>query len=72
MLWADTWAVGCGMTMFKDGDWWKKLYTCNYGPSGNILGHKTSVYKPGASCSACPEGTSCSDLYPGLCRKTFL
>ena len=26
----------------------------------------------GASCSACPQGTSCSATYPGLCGSTTL
>ena len=42
-----------------------RLYTCNYGESGNIL--RRRVYKVGGACSDCPCGTACSDTLPGLC-----
>lgn len=67
MLWADTYKVGCGYAFYKDGKWNRKLYVCNYGPAGNII--TTEMYKRGAPCSACPEGTFCSQQYPGLCTS---
>ncbi|XP_063843649.1 uncharacterized protein LOC135090578 isoform X2 [Scylla paramamosain] len=66
MLWWDTALIGCGFTMFLEDGWWKKLYTCNYGPAGNII--FSQMYLLGAPCSACPAGTSCSLQYPGLCE----
>ncbi|XP_047475100.1 uncharacterized protein LOC125029251 [Penaeus chinensis] len=65
MLWWSSYRVGCGYTMFQEDGWWKKLYTCNYGPGGNII--LSQMYRPGSPCSACPAGTSCSLQYPGLC-----
>ncbi|KAK7080639.1 Peptidase inhibitor 15, partial [Halocaridina rubra] len=67
MLWWNTYKIGCGFTMFKEGGWWKKLYTCNYGPGGNII--FSEMYRRGSPCSACPAGTSCSLQYPGLCGQ---
>ncbi|MPC16432.1 CRISP/Allergen/PR-1 [Portunus trituberculatus] len=66
MLWWDTALIGCGFTMFLEDGWWKKLYTCNYGPAGNII--FSQMYLRGAPCSACPDGTFCSLQYPGLCE----
>ncbi|XP_069194377.1 uncharacterized protein [Procambarus clarkii] len=65
MLWWKTDRVGCGFTMFQEGGWWKKLYTCNYGPAGNII--FSQMYNRGTPCSSCPDGTSCSRKFPGLC-----
>jgi len=65
MMWHNTWKMGCGYTMFEEGGWWKKLYTCNYGPAGNII--FSEMYRHGNPCSACPQGTTCSLTYPGLC-----
>lgn len=67
MLWWDTSRIGCGFTMFEEDGWWKKLYTCNYGPAGNII--FSQMYLRGAPCSSCPVGTSCSLEYPGLCGE---
>ncbi|XP_071550654.1 uncharacterized protein [Panulirus ornatus] len=66
MLWWSTYKIGCGFIMFKEGRWWKKLYTCNYGPAGNII--FSTMYSKGSPCSSCPDGTSCSVRYPGLCQ----
>jgi len=53
VVWATTSRVGCGFTAFNDSDgWYKKLYVCNYGPGGNIIGG--SMYKAGAACTQCP------------------
>nr|CAH7735667.1 unnamed protein product [Callosobruchus chinensis] len=41
MIWADSEFIGCGYTHYKSNDpkWrYKKLYVCNYGPGGNIIG----------------------------------
>lgn len=54
--------------MYKEGGWWKKLYTCNYGPGGNII--RQQMYRRGSPCSACPADTTCSPKYPGLCGKS--
>ncbi|XP_045601928.2 uncharacterized protein [Procambarus clarkii] len=68
MLWWKTDRVGCGFTMFQEGGWWKKLYTCNYGPAGNII--FSQMYNRGTPCSSCPDGTSCSRKFPGLCDNS--
>lgn len=65
MVWSNTNRVGCGLTEFREGKWFAKLYTCNYGPSGNYIGGQ--MYANGPACSQCPQGTSCSTTFPGLC-----
>nr|XP_053629286.1 uncharacterized protein LOC128686406 isoform X2 [Cherax quadricarinatus] len=70
MVWFSTDRVGCGYTMYQEGGWWKKLYTCNYGPGGNIILDR--MYTRGTPCSSCPTDTSCSSKYPGLCSPGFV
>jgi len=65
VVWAVTDKVGCGASSFKNGDWFATLYTCNYGPRGNVNGRQ--LYKQGPACSDCGEGESCSEEFPGLC-----
>lgn len=61
VVWADTNKVGCGFTGYKASNGqYHKLYVCNYGPAGNIIG--TSMYQVGPACSKCPR--SCDN---GLC-----
>jgi len=64
VVWADTHLVGCGFTAFYGFDgWYYKLYVCNYGPGGNIIGG--SMYKPGLNCTQCPvDAPGCRN---GLC-----
>ncbi|KAK8399007.1 hypothetical protein O3P69_004240 [Scylla paramamosain] len=66
LLWGTTSLVGCGYTKFKVGNVIKALYVCNYGPIGNIMSFP--MYREGDPCSACPEGTTCSQEYEGLCE----
>lgn len=68
LIWAKTTHVGCGKARFKikDEDWYRTLYTCNYGPMGNVI--QSRVYQKGQPCSRCPNRTSCSPSVPGLCR----
>ena len=67
MVWSNTNKIGCGITEFREGKWFAKLYTCNYGPAGNYIGGQ--MYAKGRACTKCPSGTSCSVQYPGLCGK---
>ncbi|RWS13422.1 GTx-VA1-like protein [Dinothrombium tinctorium] len=69
LAWAETWKIGCGYTAFRiDEPIYKteELYTCNYGPAGNIIFGR--VYKNGTAGSECPPNTVRSTLYPGLCN----
>lgn len=68
LIWAKTTHVGCGKTRFKikEEDWYRTLYTCNYGPMGNVI--QSRVYEKGRPCSLCPNRTSCSPSVPGLCH----
>lgn len=68
VVWAESHSIGCGYSFYNQGGLKKKLYVCNYGESGNILG--ASVYKIGKPCSACPRRTVCSNTYPGLCSPS--
>ncbi|XP_077484583.1 uncharacterized protein LOC144094540 isoform X2 [Amblyomma americanum] len=69
MIWAKTTYIGCGKARFKieDEDWYRTLYTCNYGPLGNVV--KSRVYEKGPACSHCPNETTCSHSTPGLCTR---
>ncbi|CAG0903171.1 unnamed protein product [Darwinula stevensoni] len=53
VVWADTYAVGCGYVAYKGG---YQLYVCNYGPAGNYIG--MTVYGDGAPCSCCKSTCS--------------
>lgn len=74
LIWAKTWKVGCGYASYNVGNNNKQLYTCNYGPGGNMAGD--NVYNIGDSCSACPDNSCCDDTcggkthFPGLCKIT--
>ncbi|KAH6931215.1 hypothetical protein HPB50_022949 [Hyalomma asiaticum] len=57
MVWAKTWSIGCGYSLFPRGRWFVQSYVCNYGPSGNYLNSR--VYLPGEPCSRCEPGTRC-------------
>ena len=70
MLWSNTNKVGCGLTEYRDGKWFAKLYTCNYAPAGNFINGQ--MYKVGKPCTSCPKGQKCSNEYPGLCSEYFI
>ncbi|CAG0898317.1 unnamed protein product, partial [Darwinula stevensoni] len=63
MIWGKSYKVGCGYASFKDGSNFNKLYVCNYGPAGNLVGKP--VYRTGRPCSRCPRGHVCNGK--GLC-----
>merc|ERR1719245_2448515 len=65
VVWAKTDKVGCGVTTYKDGQWFATLYTCNYGPNGNFI--RGQMYKQGGACLDCEDSEYCSTEYPGLC-----
>ncbi|XP_049843054.1 venom allergen 5.02-like [Schistocerca gregaria] len=66
LVWGDTYLVGCGYSFFYDRSrGYTKLYVCNYGPGGNVVG--AAPYEKGSpSCSS--QGISPSKRYPGLCE----
>ncbi|GBO33072.1 CRISP/Allergen/PR-1, partial [Araneus ventricosus] len=72
MIWAQSWRVGCGFTVFRTGLNYRRFYVCNYGPTGNV--RDEPVYKAGEPCSACPLNSCCGKScklkmeYPGLCK----
>ncbi|XP_061389325.1 peptidase inhibitor 16 [Musca vetustissima] len=64
LVWGETSLVGCGFAEYKDKSKYNKLYVCNYGPGGNVVGYNPyEVGKP--SCSA--YGMKPSKRYNGLC-----
>lgn len=67
VIWAKTWKIGCGVAGYTEANTKKVLYTCNYGPAGNMIG--SEAYQVGSPCSACPENTKCSEEYTGLCKS---
>nr|CAD7446285.1 unnamed protein product [Timema bartmani] len=70
LVWSRSLYVGCGISLFlKDGTWYSEYLVCNYGPAGNV--RTEPVYHQGPPCSACPNGTVCSDQYEGLCKLLY-
>lgn len=65
--------LGCARAVFQKSTGfeveYREHFICNYGPSGNIP--KQPVYKVGAPCSFCHEGTSCTLEYPSLCGSMY-
>ncbi|XP_031631725.1 venom allergen 5 [Contarinia nasturtii] len=67
LVWGDTNLVGCGFSYYQEGARFNKLWVCNYGPGGNVVGHQP--YAVGApSCSN--HGMYPSSKYSGLCVST--
>ncbi|CAL1261141.1 unnamed protein product [Larinioides sclopetarius] len=76
VIWANSWRIGCGKVVFKDGKWYQTMISCNYGPAGNYV--NAPIYKIGSPCSACPSNTCCGNSckrsgvrsnYQGLCKS---
>lgn len=68
LVWADSFLIGCGYSVYIENGMTKTLYVCMYGPAGNILGKP--IYKKVSSPTdkSCPAGTTASSKdYPGLC-----
>ncbi|XP_019894450.1 venom allergen 5 isoform X2 [Musca domestica] len=64
LVWGETSLVGCGFAEYKDKSKYNKLYVCNYGPGGNVVGY--NPYEAGKpSCSL--YGMKPSKRYNGLC-----
>nr|AII97542.1 BLTX139 [Nephila pilipes] len=75
VVWAKSWRVGCGRSLYKAKGWFTSFLVCNYGPAGNMMGDE--MYKAGRTCSACPSNTCCGSScgryginsdYEGLCK----
>ncbi|XP_055376519.1 cysteine-rich venom protein kaouthin-2 [Condylostylus longicornis] len=64
LVWGETNLVGCGFTYYKDSRKYNKLFVCNYGPGGNVIG--ANPYEVGRP--ACTNyGMKPSYHYQGLC-----
>ena len=66
VVWAETSEIGCGLSYYEEGGFFKNLIVCNYAKGGNE--EKASVYKKGAPASQCPTGYR-SNIDGGLCVK---
>uniref|UniRef100_A0A0K8UYG2 Venom allergen 5.02 n=2 Tax=Bactrocera latifrons TaxID=174628 RepID=A0A0K8UYG2_BACLA len=67
LVWGETSLVGCGFSEYKDSTKYNKLYVCNYGPGGNVVGYNPyQVGKP--SCAT--YGLRSSARYQGLCAPS--
>ena len=70
LAWAETYMVGCGYSYYDDPKrGFSKLYVCNYGPGGNLVGG--AMYSAGF-----PGMTHCrgdnlgpSERFRGLCGE---
>ncbi|KAF9409499.1 hypothetical protein HW555_011154 [Spodoptera exigua] len=69
LVWGETSHVGCGFTFYYDPvRGYTKLYVCNYGPGGNVIGSKP--YEKGyPSCTN--YGLTESIKYSGLCAASY-
>ncbi|GBP27462.1 Venom allergen 3 [Eumeta japonica] len=69
LVWGETTHVGCGFTFYYDpARGYTKLYVCNYGPGGNVIG--APPYEKGyPSCSN--YGFADSVKYNGLCSTSY-
>lgn len=66
LVWGDSHLVGCGYAFYYDrSKGYTKLYVCNYGPGGNVIGEKPYTSGP-QSCSSYGLGTS--SKFNGLCE----
>ncbi|XP_073982923.1 venom allergen 5 [Rhodnius prolixus] len=66
VVWGDSYLVGCGYTYYKDPrkNGYVKLYVCNYGPAGNVIGEPPYIEgTPGCDRSDLKPSSS----YLGLC-----
>jgi len=63
VIWAETYAIGCGISSYPKGTGTALLYVCQYGPGGNYL--NKPIYKTGNR--SCPPETTNSLEYAGLC-----
>jgi len=51
LVWANSWAVGCGFLQYFDGKYYWDYLVCNYGPAGNVI--NKAMYTVGApTCKA--------------------
>ncbi|XP_002436153.3 venom allergen 3 [Ixodes scapularis] len=68
LVWADTYKVGCGYAYYRQsGRGLTKIYVCNYGPGGNIIGGDMYEKSPYATCKLGLVQSATS--YRGLCDK---
>ncbi|XP_073992764.1 scoloptoxin SSD552-like [Rhodnius prolixus] len=71
MTWGNSYKLGCSYSEFevskliKNAKVLTNILICNYAPLGNMRGQTPFVV--GEPCSACSNGTKCSEKYPSLC-----
>jgi len=66
VVWAKSYALGCGFKVYMDGGMYSYQLTCNYGAAGNWMGEK--IYTKGTFDAAkCLKGASTT--YQGLCKN---
>lgn len=68
LIWATTTHVGCARAVDRSKKNSLTVHmTCNYAPSGNVIGKP--MYTKGTGCSSCPSGASCNSKYTALCGE---
>ncbi|XP_041457587.1 protein HEG homolog 1-like [Lytechinus variegatus] len=74
VVWASSYAVGCGRSLCEfatsESSNYTNVYiiTCNYGPAGNYVG--SQPYDDGPSCTQCDSGVAL--CYNNLCNECSL
>ncbi|XP_067138540.1 venom allergen 5-like [Centruroides vittatus] len=72
MIWGSTYTIGCGYAYYKHPyKGYTKIYVCNYGPGGNIIGGKMYEESRGGKKCTNPK-LILSKQYSGLCEKRSL
>lgn len=68
LVWADTYKIGCGYAYYRQAvRGLTKIYVCNYGPGGNIIGGAMYEQSPVPTCR--PGLVPAAGTYSGLCDK---
>lgn len=69
IIWGNTYLIGCGYAYYKHPyKGYTKIYVCNYGPGGNIIGGKMYEEAKGKRKCTNPRLVP-SKQYKGLCEK---
>jgi hypothetical protein len=68
MIWANSYWVGCGFSVYKTvSNTDISMYVCHYGPKGNTLNKPIYIQSASAQCN-CLTGLSCGNsMFKGLC-----
>jgi hypothetical protein len=70
LVWAESYLMGCGFSVYMENGMKKNFYVCQYGPQGNYMGRPMYLAGKDKSDKACPAGTVLGTEWSGLCCAT--